>query len=79
MTEAAFDSLAEVLHADIEGDPKKSKAASGGAGAISAEVKLSAVLRFLAGGAWQDIIDMHGIGEATLRLAIVDVRSGLHG
>lgn len=73
MHEKAFNDLAETLRPDLEGDASKSAAASGGAGRITAEIKLSAVLRFLAGGAWQDIVDVHQIGESTLRLAIMEV------
>eukprot|EP00656_Telonema_subtile_P009139 TRINITY_DN14283_c0_g1_i2.p1 TRINITY_DN14283_c0_g1~~TRINITY_DN14283_c0_g1_i2.p1 ORF type:complete len:294 (-),score=48.53 TRINITY_DN14283_c0_g1_i2:6-887(-) len=73
MDEHSFQLLADELRDDIEGDPVKSDAAGGGVGRITAEIKLSATLRWLAGGAWQDIVDMHGIGESTLRSTIMEV------
>jgi hypothetical protein len=56
----------------------KSNAGGAGAGPITAEIILSAVLRFLRGGAWQDIVDMHGIGESTLRAMIMKVLTAVH-
>ena len=60
--------------ADRHGRYKLQLPLNAGRGAlpITTELQLSAVIRFLAGGAWQDIdiADMHGIAESTLRSII---------
>eukprot|EP00658_Telonema_sp_P-2_P045306 TRINITY_DN3323_c0_g2_i1.p1 TRINITY_DN3323_c0_g2~~TRINITY_DN3323_c0_g2_i1.p1 ORF type:complete len:247 (+),score=51.01 TRINITY_DN3323_c0_g2_i1:238-978(+) len=62
-----FQDVCDTIRDDIEPDPVRSKAASGNLSEpLTAELMLSATLRFCAGGAYQDIIDIHGIAESTL-------------
>jgi hypothetical protein len=67
MDRNTFHSVAEKIRADVEPNAKASANASGGNIPLTAEVMLSATIRFLAGGAYQDIVDMHGIAESTFR------------
>ena len=53
----------------------KSSAGCGGGAPLCAEVILSASSRMAAGGAAVDIIDLHGIGESSLRDYFMQVRS----
>ena len=73
MDKETFRKVCEKIRYDVEADAIKSKNARGGADPISAELILSATLRFLAGGAYQDIVDMHGIGESTLYSILMKV------
>eukprot|EP00658_Telonema_sp_P-2_P031779 TRINITY_DN2370_c0_g1_i7.p1 TRINITY_DN2370_c0_g1~~TRINITY_DN2370_c0_g1_i7.p1 ORF type:complete len:322 (+),score=56.82 TRINITY_DN2370_c0_g1_i7:161-1126(+) len=66
MDKATFQDVCNRLREDIEGDQVASSNARGGGPPITSEIMLSATLRFLAGGAYQDIVDLHGIGESTL-------------
>ena len=68
-----FDMIADTSRDDIEPDATKSRNASCGQAPITAEIMLSATLRWVSGGAYQDIIDLHGIGESTFYAIVLKV------
>ena len=79
MDKETFNEVVDKIKVDCEpktdrhGRYKWSLNAGRGALPITTELQLSATIRFLAGGAWQDIVDMHGIAESTLRSIIKKV------
>jgi hypothetical protein len=79
MDKKTLGNVAETIRYDVEADQVKSSNARGGAPPISAEIMLSATLRFCAGGCYRDIVDLHGIGESTLYEILMQVLSLLYG
>lgn len=75
MDKQTFKEVADRIRRDVEPNPIKSSAGCGGGPPLCAEVILSASLRMAAGGAAVDIIDLHGIGESSLRDYFMQVRS----
>jgi len=64
MSKASFFELLSHVRADLERDDAQAQRSTHG-GAVSPEQRLSITLRYLAGGAYQDISIMHGIVHST--------------
>lgn len=65
-----FFAVCDKIREDVEPNRRMSRVASKGLPPVSTEIMLSATLRYCAGGAWQDIIDMHGIGLSTFNATV---------
>ena len=64
MSKDSFFELLSFVRADLERDDAQAERSTHG-GAVSPEQRLSITLRYLAGGAYQDICIMHGIVHST--------------
>ena len=73
LDKASFKMVVDRIREDVEPHRKQSQRAGGGATPITTELQLSMVLRYCAGGAWQDIVDMHGVSRASFRNSIEKV------
>lgn len=69
-----FRKICDKIRPDVEPQRQQSMRGGGGAPPITTELQLSMVLRYCAGGAWQDIVDLHGVSRASFRGAIDKVR-----
>ena len=65
-------------HPSLSPDYRRSTCGSGGDSPATVETMLSATLRYCAGGAWQDIVDMHGIARSTFRRCVKKATSPFH-
>ena len=77
LTKRQFSGVCARIRADIEPNAAHSRSGSRGSVPINTEIQLSAVLRYCAGGAYQDIVDLHGISNPSFRQCIKKV-SCLH-
>ena len=66
----SFPALVEKLRPDLDSEDYALWADNGAGGPISAELKLSMALRFLAGGSYLDIYPMHGVSEPLFYQAV---------
>lgn len=73
LTKRAFKMVADGIRGDCEPDHAQSRRGGGGNAPITTELQLSMVLRYLAGGAWQDIVDLHGVSRPSFSDAITRV------
>eukprot|EP00951_Prasinocladus_malaysianus_P004139 scaffold29253_cov31-Prasinocladus_malaysianus.AAC.2 len=72
VSKARFAEIANNIRSLVEAENHHQARRSSGS-SVSAEIKLSAFLRYLAGGHYLDIVDMHGISESTFYQLLTDV------
>ena len=74
-----FEALLEKIRMKFPGwgcsstaSQKQARCSSGDDGPVSGELRLSMLLRFLAGGAYQDISDLHGVSTNSFYKMVYD-------